>query len=83
MERYVEGVRAALEHGDTMPPATVRALPTSPLPRDLAQRARILLAAQDDVEVALRERVGMLGAAMRRDPLARRAAISLYLDRSA
>ena len=83
MERYVTGVRAALERGEEMPAPHAVALPVAPLPRDLAPRARVLLAAQRDVEVALRERVGILGHAMRHEPLARRAAISLYLDRSA
>ncbi|MHB1784140.1 MAG: hypothetical protein ACYCTE_15895 [Acidimicrobiales bacterium] len=83
MESYVRRVRASLEHGAPMPGATAPALPDAQLPPPLAPRARVLLAAQRDVEVALRERVGILGAAMRRDPLAQRAAISLYLDRTA
>ena len=83
MEHFLRGVRSALEHGAAIPAVTVPPLPEVPLPEELAPRARILHAAQHDLEVALRERVGILGAAMRRDPLARRAAISLYLDRSA
>ena len=83
MECYVNQVRAALEGGGELPTGTAPAAPRAPLPDALGPRARILLAAQRDVEVALRERVGILGAAMRRDPLAQRAAISLYLDRSA
>lgn len=83
MESYVDGVRASLEHGAPMPSSTAPALPDALLPSPLAPRARVLLAAQRDVEVALRERVGILGAAMRRDPLARSAAVALYLDRSA
>ncbi len=76
-------VRAALEGRAPFSGADPVEFPSEPLPPELATRVRLLLGGHADVEVALRERIAMLGAAIHRDPVASRAVIALYLDRSA
>ncbi len=82
-ERWVADARASLECGGPMPGADLVSFPDVPPPGELAPRARLLHGAQSDLEIALRERVSMLGAAIRSYPTATRAVIALYLDRSA
>ncbi|MCU1493775.1 MAG: hypothetical protein JWO62_1539 [Acidimicrobiaceae bacterium] len=83
MEHHLDEVRAALERrGVLAEPYTVEG-PATPMPQHLLERAKLLLAGQRDVEIVLRERVGILDAALHRDPLAAHAVVSLYLDRSA
>ncbi len=83
MARHVEEIRSGLLRKSPMPPGYTVATPGTPLPAALRERAVLVASAQRDVEIALRERVGILAAAMHREPLATRAAISLYIDRRA
>ncbi len=82
-EQWVAQARASLESGGPMPGAGLVAFPEVPPPGELDSRARLLSVAQRDLEIALRERVAILGAAMCDEPAATRTAIALYFDRSA
>jgi len=82
MERHLNELRAGLEHGAPMPPPYVVHTPPGKLPAALADRARSISVAQKDLEIALRERVSLLGAALHRPP-ANENAVSFYVDRRA
>ncbi len=83
MAAHLEELREGLQGLQPMPAASSVRVPPDPMPPALRERARLLLAAQGDLEVVLRERVGILGAALHREPLGTRAALALYLDRCA
>ncbi len=83
MEAHLAEIRSGLEGTAPMPPPQTVRVPSAPLPPSLERRARTLQGAQQDLEIALRERVGILGAAIHREPEAVRTAISLYIDRRA
>ena len=83
LERHVAEIRTGLEHSAAMPEPYRVPLPDAPLPAGLEGRARRILAEQRDLEVAIRERMGIISGAMHRDPHLRRAMISLYLDTGA
>ena len=83
MAVHLDELREGLQGLRPMPVASSVVVPPTPMPQALRARARLLLAAQHDLEVVLRERVGILGAALHREPQALRAALSLYLDRCA
>ncbi len=83
LERHVAEIRAGLERSGSMPEPYRVALPDAPLPAELEARAKQVLAEQRDLEVALRERMGIISGAMHRDPHLRRAMVALYLDKTA
>jgi hypothetical protein len=83
VERHIAEIHDALAGRARMPePYTVLG-PSMPLPQRLAERAGLLLAAERDLEAALRTRVGTLAAALHRVPGGERSPGALYVDRFA
>lgn len=83
MEQHLEEIRASLFGRAPMPEPYCVAVPSTPIPDALVPRARVLVVGQEDIEIALRERVGILGAALHRDAEGARAEICCYVDRIA
>lgn len=78
LEAHLETIRAGLDAACLPPPYQVP-VPGGPVPPRLLGRARRILAAQHDLEAALRERLSVLSGVLLGS--SRRAPSPLYLDR--
>ena len=79
MELHLDEVRAGLEVGFLPSPYSVAA-PDSPVPVSLAQRALRLVAAQHDLEEALRERMATLSSVLSGSFQGAPAPMPAYMD---